>query len=163
LGGTEDVLRQFLATIDRLLPIYNAQAIDLDNQALASHALLLEYGHYQKGSRKPSSAEFTDAIRSFPRNRFQSLIVHQVIEVYQSLREGVTAHLNEVKACRERLDAAVEFIKPAVPDELLEVAATVRRLMPPGCLTIGDAVERFVKVLTPEDYQQIDRRVQRII
>jgi hypothetical protein len=35
--------------------------------------------------------------------------------------------------------------------------------MPPGCATVGEAVERFLKVLTDADLTEIDRRVQAIL
>jgi hypothetical protein len=38
-----------------------------------------------------------------------------------------------------------------------------RRLMPPGCFTVADAVDRFLAVLTDADMVEIDRRVQAIL
>jgi hypothetical protein len=35
--------------------------------------------------------------------------------------------------------------------------------MPPGCSTVSEAVDRFIKVLTDEDLNEIDRRVQAIL
>jgi hypothetical protein len=35
--------------------------------------------------------------------------------------------------------------------------------MPPGCSTIGEAVDRFLKVLTDADLNEIDRRVQSVL
>jgi len=163
LGGTEDVLRQFLATIDRLLALYSTQAADMDAKSLAAHSLLLEYGHYHRGARKPSTTEFGEAVRAFPRCRFQAITFNCLLELYQYLRDHLMVHLQEIGACRQRAEAAIETIVPAVPDEMIEVAATVRRLMPPGCLTIANAVERYLGVMTPADYQEIDRRVQIIL
>ncbi len=160
LAGAEDVVRQFLATLDRLLERYLAQAADLDNKAVAAHELLLDYTHFAKGSRKPSAAEFTEAVRQFPRCRYQALTARHLIAVYKFLRDGLAGQMSDVTACRQRAEAALATVAPAVSDDMLEVAATVRRLMPSGCATVGDAVERFRKVLGEADLDEIDRRVQ---
>ena len=40
---------------------------------------------------------------------------------------------------------------------------SLRRLMPPGCTTVGEAVDRFLKVLTDADMAAIDARVQAVL
>src|SRR5262249_1101493 len=39
----------------------------------------------------------------------------------------------------------------------------LRKLMPPGCATVRDAVDRFLNVLTGDDLLEIDRRVQSVL
>jgi hypothetical protein len=67
----------------------------------------------------------------------------------------------EVSSARQRLDAASNL--PDLNAEIIEAPAGSRRLMPPGCVSIADAVERFLAVLTDADMAAIDRRVQAIL
>jgi hypothetical protein len=156
LAGSEEVIRQFLATTDRLLGKYTQGAAEADAKAVAGYECLMQYAHYQKGMRKPSAAEFTEAIRQFPRARYQAVTSRQLCQVYQSVRDTLAVQLTDVIACRERMQA-VQDTSPPPPSDVIPGP---RRLMPPGCLGVEDAVERFLGVLTDTDLTEIDRRVQ---
>jgi hypothetical protein len=157
LAGAEDMLRQFAATTDRLIDRYLQSSSELDTKAKAAFDSVAQYAHAKKGARKPTAAEFSEALRQYPRHRFQSLLHRHLASVYQSLRVVLTAQLAEVSAARQRLDSANQsdpkVDKPEPPREK-------RQLLPPGCVGINDAVEQFVNGLTDADLNEIDRRVQ---
>lgn len=161
LSGTEELLRQLLATTDRLMERHHQAAAELDLKAQLGFECLSQYAYFQKGMRKPTSAEFAEAIRQFPRARFQALNFRQLVAIYQAVRDTLSAHMIEVSASRQRLEAAANI--PDAAPETPECVAGSRRLMPPGCPTLTEAVERFLAVLTEADYLEIDRRVQSII
>jgi hypothetical protein len=160
LAGAEELYRQFLVTADRLLERFGASAAELEAKALAGFELLAQYAHFQKGMRKPTAVDLADALRQYPRARLQALAHKQLLAVYQAAREALVPLLAEVSGARQRVAAAAA----AVPDgDSDDPPASFRRLMPPGCATVGDAVDRFVKVLTDGDLVEIDRRVQAIL
>ena len=67
-------LRQLLATTDRLIDNYHQATLDGDAKGQAGYDCVMQYAHFQKGMRKPSAGEFADAIRQFPRSRFQAVM-----------------------------------------------------------------------------------------
>ena len=159
-SGAEELLRQFLATTDRLRDLFAQSAADLDAKAQSGFECVSQYGHFQKGMRKPAAAEFTEAIRQYPRARFQALTYRNLLAIYHAVREALMAELNAVASARQRL-AAATFPEPAV--EAIEMLPVARRLMPPGCPSVAEAAERFLAVITDADLAEIDRRVQEVI
>ena len=158
LAGAEEVLRQFLATTDRLLEKYHQGAADADTKAVAGYECLVQYTHFQKGMRRPTATEYADAMRQWPRARFQAVIFRQLTVVYQTVRDTLSAQLNDVVSCRLRMEEATAGGDPA--DVGLPETGGPRRLMPPGCSSVADAVQRFLGVLADADLAEIDRRVQ---
>jgi serine/threonine protein kinase len=161
LSGTEEMLRQFLATTDRLLEKYRNTAMDLETKSHNAFECVSRYAHFQPGMRKPSSGEFGEAIRQFPRARFQAMTFRSLITLYQTVREALATQLADVSLARQRLDtsASIPNLSAAPP----EPPATARRLMPGGCATIAEATDRFLAVLTEADLVEIDRRVQSVL
>src|SRR5439155_1677200 len=133
-------------------------ASDLDAKAQAGNELLVQYTHYQKGMRKPAAPEFADALRQYPRARFDALLAHNLTALYRAVRESMAAQSAEVEESRGRMEAAA-----TVPPPPPELPPGPRRLMTPGCPTVADAVTRFVGVLTDADLHEIDRRVQAVL
>src|SRR6185436_7710331 len=122
------------ATTDRLIERYTQAAVDLDAKAVAGFECLTQYAHHQKGLRKPGATELTDALRQYPRARFQAVTSRQLVVVYQAVREALGTQLAEVAVARQRLAT----VAAAVPDEAIEDApVSLRKLMPPGCATVG--------------------------
>jgi hypothetical protein len=161
LAGTEELLRQFMATTDRYMERYLQSAVDQDTKAQIGFECVSQYAHYQKGMRKPTAAEFSEALRLFPRARFQALTFRQLVGVYQVVRDTLAAQLLDVSSARQRLEIASN-LSETIP-EPIEGPLGNRRLMPPGCNGIADAVEKFMGVLTESDSVEIDRRAQAVI
>jgi hypothetical protein len=157
LAGTEELYRQFLAVTDRLIDRFTQSAADRDAVAVAGFECLTQFAHYQKGMRKPAAAELSDALRQYPRARFQALTFRRAVAVYQAVRDALSGQLADVTVARQRLAAAAAAVPDAAADD---PPVPLRRLMPAGCATLGDAVERFLGVLTDADLTEIDRRVQ---
>lgn len=160
LAGTEELYRQFLTTLDRLIERYTASANEHEARALVGFECLTQYAHFQKGMRKPTAAELTEALRQYPRARFQSLTSHQLVVLYQIVRETLVSVLADVSTARQRMLGTASVVSA---DKLDDVPVSLRQLMPPGCITIGDAVDCFVKVLTDADLIDIDSRVQAVL
>ncbi len=159
LAGAEELFRQLLATTDRLIERYTQLAIEYDAKAVAAFECLSRYAHYQKGMWKPTAAELGEALRQYPRVRFQAITFRQLVGIYQTVRDELGGQVADVAVARQRLALAAA----SVPDDLPDAPASLRRLMPPGCATVGEAAERFLKVLADDDLAAIDRRVQAVI
>lgn len=159
LAGAEELFRQLLATTDRLIDRYTQLAVELDSQAVAGFECLSRYAHFQKGMWKPSAAELGEALNRYPRARFQALTFHQLVGVYQAVRDELSGQVADIAVARQRMALAAAAAPAAPPDP----PASLRRLMPPGCATVGEAVDRFLKVLTDDDLTALDRRVQAVI
>ncbi|QDU18874.1 tubulin-like doman-containing protein [Urbifossiella limnaea] len=159
LAGAEEATRQFLATTDRLAEKYYAEAAAADLKATAAYECLVQYTHFQKGMRKPAAAEIADALRLFPRARYQGVLHRTLARLYQTVRDPLEAQLADVSGCRERLAEVAGPVGPAAADFI----PGPRRLMPPGCLGVDDAVARFEGVLTDADQAAIDARVQALL
>jgi serine/threonine protein kinase len=157
LAGTEDALRQFLATTDRRIDKFQQALAEQDARAVAGYEQAAQYAHYQRGMRKPGVAEFAEAVRSYPRARYQALLTRQVIGIYQAVRQQLREQLAEVAGARQRMEAVARSVEPVAE---VEVPPGPRRLMPPGCPAVSDAVSRFLGVLADADLAEVDRRVQ---
>jgi hypothetical protein len=160
LSGSEELYRQFLATLDRLIDRYATLANELEARAMVGYECLTQYAHFQKGMRKPTAAELTEALRQYPRARFQILMYRQLAALYQIVRETLVSVLADVSAARQRMASAAAVVSD---DNSEDTRVSLRQFMPPGCATIGDAVDRFVKVLTDADLVEIDQRVQAVL
>jgi hypothetical protein len=123
-----------------------------------------QYAYFSKeNKKKPTTTEFGDAVKQFPRARFQAMMLRSMIAVYQILRKALDDRLTEVADARKKLEAASEAAQAATVVASDHHPGAGPRLMPPGCSTISEAVERFLAVLTDADMGEIDRRVQRSV
>ncbi|HEY2910756.1 MAG TPA: tubulin-like doman-containing protein, partial [Gemmataceae bacterium] len=155
LAGAEEVLRQFLATTDRLMTSYVDDANQAEAKAQTGFECLVQYMHFQKGMRKPAAGEMADALRQFPRARYQAFTYRELAGVYKAIREVLAGQLADVADARQRMETAAAVVEP----EPIDVIPGPRRLMPPGCLGVTDAVQRFLAVINDDDLAEIDRRL----
>lgn len=148
-----------VATTDRLIERYTQLMVELDAKAVAGFECLSRYAHYQKGMWKPTGAELADALRQYPRARFQAITFRHLVGIYQTARDELSGQVADIAVARQRMATA----SARVPDEAPDPPASLRRLMPVGCTTVREAVDRFLKVLTDADLTEIDRRVQAVL
>ncbi len=157
VAGAEEVLRQLLATTDRLIDRYQLSAAEVDIRAQAGYECVAQYAHHQKGMKKPPTSGFGEAFRQFPRCRYQSLTYRHMNNLYQVVRDLLATQLADIAQCRTRMESSTRG-DPAVDE--LEPISEARTLMPPGCGSLAEAVQRFLEVLSDADLDEIDRRVQ---
>ncbi|MBA4063459.1 MAG: hypothetical protein C0501_07055 [Isosphaera sp.] len=155
LAGAEEVLRQCLATTDRLMEAEFRAAAEADAAAQAGFECASRCAHGEKGVRRPPAGEFAEAVRAFPRARLRAVLGRAVFAVYQAVRDALTGQLADVAAARARLAAAADLRRLRAEEG--EVGG---RLLPPGCGSVGEAVEKFLGVLGDHDLAEVDRRAQ---
>ncbi|MCS6865555.1 MAG: tubulin-like doman-containing protein [Gemmataceae bacterium] len=155
-AGTEEFHRALLAIVDPLIDRYQKVIIDADSNATRTYECLTQYAYHQKGLRKPSSVELSEASRSYPRVRLDALVSRCLLQLYQHLREQLTSQLAQVSTARQRLAVLAETLSPpaSVPQ------SSSRQLLPPGCETMAEVVSRWVESLTDDDLLAMNQRIQ---
>src|SRR5205823_7107545 len=101
--------------------------------------------------------ELADALKYFPRWRYQGLVLKQVAAVYAALRGQLAEELHEVGLCRGQLTAALTAVQARAADPPPEEAGW---LLPDGCRTADEAADRLLGGVTRDDLHDLDRRAQ---
>ena len=160
LSGAEEMLRQFHATTDRLVERKLLEADEQEAKAKTAYDFLSQYCHFQKGTRKPTANEFTEALKRYPKMQYQAQLSRSLGGVYHALKKVLAEQLAAVSAARQRLEVAGPSNPAVEPEAVPERPLDSRQLMPPGCSGVGQAVEWFIGTLTEGDFNEIDHRVQ---
>ena len=66
LAGAEEMIRQFHATTERLVESNMLAAEEQEAKARTAYDYLSQYTHFQKGTRKPTANEFSEALEALP-------------------------------------------------------------------------------------------------
>jgi hypothetical protein len=159
LAGSEEMIRQFHATSERLVESHLLAADEQEAKARTAYDYLCQYAHFQKGTRKPTANELTEALKRYPKMQYQAQLSRSLGGVYHALRKVLAEQLAAVSAARQRLEAASPS-NPTVDAAFAERPAGSRQLMPPGCNSVGQAIEWFLGTLTDADLNEIDHRIQ---
>jgi serine/threonine protein kinase len=110
LAGAEEAVRQVVASIERVLQTHEPLARELADKATAAFVRLMTI--LTQTAVTASAARRTPAlsleavlelVRSYPKFRYQALVLQQVLGVYISFRGHLTDTLREINFCRVRL------------------------------------------------------------
>jgi hypothetical protein len=167
LAGAEESVRQAVATIEQVLQRQEPLARDLARQAADSYVLLSNYAAGGKaGVRRPalSSADVLELLRSYPKVRFQSLVIQQASAVFVSLRGCLSDELREINFCRVRLTELHRQLDEPAADSLGDASAAAgQRLFPFGAGDLNEAVELFLATVGPEALLELDGQIQAMV
>ena len=136
------------------------EADEQEAKAKTAYDFLSQYCHFQKGTRKPTANEFTEALERYPKMQYQAQLSRSLGGVYHALKKVLAEQLAAVSAARQRLEVAGPSNPAVEPEAVPERPLASRQLMPPGCSGVGQAVEWFIGTLTEGDFNEIDHRVQ---
>jgi hypothetical protein len=155
LAGSEEGARQLIADLNRMGSALFSQADQLDKDALANYELLTGHAH---GTTRAQTAVITEALKRYPRQRFQATLARRAARTYEALKESMTHVKNEVTSCRQRLLA----YKTVLLGEIEQPTSAIgpNQIMPPGCFTIEDASKRYLDILTDDDLHDMETWVQ---
>ncbi|MBI1916349.1 MAG: protein kinase [Planctomycetes bacterium] len=119
LAGAEEAVRQVVALIERVLQTHEPLARELGDKATAAFVRLMRAlaqpaggvpaaarpaaGGARRSGPSSSSEALLELVRSYPKLRYQALVLQQVLGVYISLRGHLTDTLREINFCRVRL------------------------------------------------------------
>jgi hypothetical protein len=166
LAGTEEAIRQTVATIEQVLQHHEPLAKDLAAKATEAHGRLKALtAPPQKGVRRYSlePVDVVELLRCYPKWRFQSLMLQQVAAAYVCLRGHLSDELREVNYCRIRLGELSRMLEDPPGDKGLSAADTTRLLFPSGCRSLSEAIERFLGAVSAEAMHELETAVQATI
>jgi hypothetical protein len=191
LAGAEEAIRQLSATVEQALRHQEQLARELQERSAAVYARIQELLELRPAagqpassswkrafSRKPAAAvaspvaELVELLRSYPKCRYQSLILQRISAFYVGLRGQLSDQLVEVDFCRARLSelSALMHDGPAAPAGQSPARATLplpaevaTYLLPEGCPDLEEALGRVDQAVSDEDLAALDRRVQELI
>jgi hypothetical protein len=124
------------------------------DRALAHAGPAADERFRQADAARSSAADPVETVRTYPRRRYQGLLMRQVAAVYAVLRGQVADELAEVGLCRTRLVAVLDALRADEPD----CPPPAGLLLPLGCATVPAAAGRLVT--GNEDMRDLDRRAE---
>jgi hypothetical protein len=171
LLGVEEMVQQGLS--DALARQAAAHRTEAEVLARAANALyprlapqlaaLQGGGFWGRGKRHRAAAELLDLLRRYGRGRWQVLTRQTLGALYQDLQTNLQKYRRKVACCRGRIAQFLEgFGDPSGGDAGVDLGLG-QYLLPAGCRTLSEAVERIVATLTREELAEIDGRVQELI
>jgi serine/threonine protein kinase len=158
LAGTEEAVRQLLIAIEVIKAKLSATLPEWETSSNGAYDRLVHHMYQHKGVKKLTAQEIFDAAREYPTQWYQVIIARQVIAVIDHLHEVLYARLEELSACRSRVE---EFQRKLVSEAEIPASSTTNRdLLPVGCHSTEDAAQRFLQVLNDDDLSALEQRVQ---
>jgi hypothetical protein len=188
LAGAEEAIRQMNELVEQALQNHEQLTKELHDRAVAIYQRIQKIldSPEPPASTTPSWRPFTrkvppassllatellDLLKSYPKCRYQSLILRRVSGFYVGLRGQLSDQLREVDFCRARLGELLEVLSgkraagAAVPPPPTTGRSPVagRYLLPAGCRNLEDAVRQIETGVTAEQLQELDRKVQALL
>jgi hypothetical protein len=121
-------------------------------------------------TRTAAVQEIVELLRSYPKWRFQSLVLQELSRAYVSLRGNLSDQLREINFCRVRLGELLHVFSEEGPVEGSPSpegrpgpGSPVRHLFPVGSRTLEEAVEHTLEAVSPAEFQELDQQVQAMI
>jgi hypothetical protein len=177
LAGAEEAVRQFNTAVEKALDHQEHLGKELHARAVALyqriHTLLGTAGQVTNTSRQtPLSkkvitqanalvSELLSLIRSYPKCRYQSLVLHNLTSMYVSLRGLLSEQMREIGFCRQRLSELADLFAAGSPTDLVPAAG--RCLFASDCNSLRAAVAQLVNSLGAADMQLLDQRIQGLL
>jgi serine/threonine protein kinase len=111
------------------------------------------------GRRSSLSHEVLDTLRAYPLKRLRLAETDAVLGFYRTLAGGLPEVLRDINYCRTRLGEMVQMLADQATPAADPAATTV--ILPPGCKTLDDAADEFIRGLAPEDLLAFDQALQK--
>jgi serine/threonine protein kinase len=172
LAGAEEAIRQVLAVIEKLMQHHEPLFQELENRAHDAFGRIygildgLQKNTIPKGRLGAAVAELSDMLTTYPKLRYQFLVLRQVIRGFISLRGNLSDELREINFCRDRLGDMLKAFEDAVKLERKTQALPSgpgRRLFPGGCRDLAQAVGQHLGTMTPAQIEELEVRMQAML
>jgi hypothetical protein len=182
LAGAEEALRQLHSQVERALQAHEQLASELQQRSAQIYSRLRTltdnsgkstqnttwkppFARRSSGGSSPGIPGMMELLRTYPKVKFQALILQRVAAMYVSLRGQLSDQLREVDFCRARLaDLAGAFdeIGPAHAPRL-DPPAAGRYLSSNGCKSVEEELDLLQGNVGPNELLELDHRMQTII
>lgn len=166
LAGAEEVLRQFVATIQKTLEHYEPLGDELSDRVTEARARLDALLTSLRSGRRNAqvAAGFVELLKQYPKWRYQSLVLQRVTATYVSLRGRLSDQLREINFCRARLtELRQQFDDPRDKPRTRQDARPGREFFPAGCRDMQESVDQFFEQCDDADWHQFDAAMQDLI
>jgi serine/threonine protein kinase len=167
-AGAEEAIRNAGRLVEQVLTTYEKLCQELSEKAAKAHerlrALVANFHALIVGKRAPQLIpELVELLQWYPKWRYQSLMLRRVNYTYTSLRGFLSDQVREIGFYRIRLGELLSAIqRPAAADEVTG-EANGKSLYPAGCTTLEQAVNHLFPEATPEELEELDRRMQNLL
>ncbi len=160
LTGAKEAIEQLQGILLQLQGHYEPIALDFARKANDGYYVIHTFLTSERGRRKPSPLEISEALAQFPKWRVQSLVMRQLCRIYMSLRVQLSDLDREFLFCQQRLeDLATRFHN--MPEEPIQQQDTL--LFPIGCSSVAQAVEALRSNISPDELRFLDKTLQKQI
>lgn len=184
LAGAEEALRQLSAVVERALQTQEQLCKELQDRAVSLyqriHTLLdkpapdpqqtssawrIGGGRKTAPAQPGQGAEILELLKSYPKCRYQSLVLQQINRLYLSLRGHLSDQIREVGFCRQRLGELAQMFDAAGSERETSKASSAQEkvLLPARGGRLSEAVKRAQDDITAEDLLSFDKQTQEMI
>jgi serine/threonine protein kinase len=166
LAGAEEAVRQAIATIEQLLQHHEPLIKDLTRRAGEAYLRLRSMIHaVRPGGRRlvMPPGDVLELLRSYPKWRFQALMLQQVSGAFLGLRGHLSDELREINFLRVRLTELGRMLESPPEADQAEAPRRLRNVFPAGCKTMQEAADKFVAAFTPDLLLQLDKQIQEVL
>jgi hypothetical protein len=168
LRGGEEAIRQLTGTLTEIMDSHEPVLEELERDSADTYARILEMLEILDanpgGGRRTAAvaADLSQALRDYPRMRYQALLLRRVAVVFTTIRGNLSDQARELTLCRNRLNDLSRIFADSK-----SIAATppahALNLIPAGCKTFEEAIDEFLQSVEPEDVRRLDQEIQKTI
>lgn len=186
LAGAEEALRQLSVIVEKSLQAQETLSRELQERAasiyLRIHSVLdkptglaqypsstLKTIKISSGRKTPTTssnqpAEMLELMKSYPKCRYQSLILQHISRLFVSLRGVLSDQIREVGFCRTRLGELAGLLDSPETESLGDGSKETEKVLLPGeCRRLEDAVKQVLGAVTAADLLVFDQKVQELV
>src|SRR5262249_1981318 len=133
---------------------------DFERMQLMMQNLDNIFAQGRKGT--PLLTELVDIIRTYPKFRYHSLLLKTAHTASTSIRGRLGDQLREIGFSRGKLGELLRVFEDA-KDAFPNLNSDPYALLPVGSRSLPDAVEQLVAGLTPQEFADLDSRMQNLV
>jgi serine/threonine protein kinase len=185
LAGAEEALRQLHAQVEQALQAQEQLAQELLHRSTTVYKRIQQLTSsgtsgsgtqtssltwkqpFARRSSSPSAtacaAELQELLRSYPKVRYQGLIMARITALYVSLRGQLSDQLREVDFCRARLGELLTLFAAAKAKSTRGEPAAGLYIFADGCKSLLEAVRQLDTSVAAFDLVELDGHMQTLI
>jgi serine/threonine protein kinase len=115
------------------------------------------------GKKDRLAAELLELLQGYGMFRYRAMIHQALSVVYEDLHANLHRYLRRVDCCRGRITQFLQVFEDSAAAQAHVDLGLGQYLLPAGCRTLPEAVEQILSCLSPEELDDINRRVQALI
>jgi hypothetical protein len=164
-AGAEEGIAHVVALLEKSLHHYEPLVTDLRAKAAEAHERLLALATPASNGRRPvlTRPELRELLTSYPKWRYQSLALQQVISTFIRLRGQLTDELRDVNFCRQRLTELQRLLQADEPLPSVGPSSADVQVFTVGSKALGEAAKSFLASIDAEAQAELDEHVQAVV